>query len=160
EKGCDAAISIARAVGLPLRIAGKIDRRDHAYVERIQPLLDQPGVTYVGEIGGRVKDEFLACARALLFPIDWPEPFGLVMIQAMACGTPVIAYRRGSVPEVIEPGVTGFVVDDEAGARRAVAQLDRLDRAAVRARFEQRFSVARMTDDYLAIYHDLIDRRD
>jgi glycosyltransferase involved in cell wall biosynthesis len=160
EKGCDVAIEIARRAGLPLKIAGKRDRRDRTYLEqRLDPLLARsPHVEYVGEIGGRVKDELLGDARALLFPIAWPEPFGLVMIEAMACGTPVVAFRRGSVPEVIDPGVTGAIVDDVDGAVRALDDVARLDRAAVRATFERRFSARRMADDYLALYHDLIEQ--
>jgi glycosyltransferase involved in cell wall biosynthesis len=160
EKGCEVAIEIARRVGLPLKIAGKRDKHDLAYIEQqLEPLLARSShVEYVGEIGGRVKDEFLGNARALLFPIDWPEPFGLVMIEAMACGTPVVAYPRGSVPEVIDDGVTGFVVDDLDGAVAAVEQIDHVDRAGVRATFERRFSASRMADDYLALYQDLIEQ--
>jgi glycosyltransferase involved in cell wall biosynthesis len=156
EKRPDHAIEIARRAGLPLRIAAKVDRVDQAYFEQvIRPLLRDPLIEFVGEIGEQDKAAFLGGARALLFPIDWPEPFGLVMIEAMACGTPVIAYRRGSVPEVLEDGWTGFMVDDVAGAVAAVANLDRLDRAAIRARFEQRFTVRRMAKDYVAAYSSL-----
>ena len=121
----------------------------------IRPLLRDPLVEYVGEIGEADKAAFLGGARALLFPIDWPEPFGLVMIEAMACGTPVIAYRRGSVPEVLEDGLTGFLVDDIEEAVIAVAQLGRLDRGLIRARFEQRFTAQRMAQDYVAAYRSL-----
>jgi glycosyltransferase involved in cell wall biosynthesis len=153
EKRPDHAIEIARRAGLPLKIAAKIDRVDQAYFDEvIRPLLRDPLIEFVGEIGERDKAEFLGGARALLFPIDWPEPFGLVMIEAMACGTPVIAYRRGSVPEVIEDGWTGFTVDDIAGAVAAVANLDELDRDFIRARFEQRFTARRMAKDYVAAY--------
>ncbi|HTJ45893.1 MAG TPA: glycosyltransferase family 4 protein [Kofleriaceae bacterium] len=156
EKGCEDAIAIAARAGLPLAIAGKRDRHDLDYCrERLDPLIAGPGVEFIGEIGGRAKDDFLGGARALLFPIDWPEPFGLVMIEAMACGTPVIAYRRGSVPEVIDHGVTGFVVDSIDEAVRAVDRCAHLDRATVRATFEARFSAARMADDYLALYDQL-----
>jgi glycosyltransferase involved in cell wall biosynthesis len=160
EKGLEGAIEIAARAGLPLKIAGKKDRAERAYHAQIEPLLAQPHVEYVGEIGGHVKDEFLGGARALIFPIEWPEPFGLVMIEAMACGTPVVAYRRGSVPEVIDHGATGFVVEDADAAVRAIGELDRIDRGFVRKTFERRFSVERMTDDYLAIYRDLLERRE
>jgi glycosyltransferase involved in cell wall biosynthesis len=153
EKRPDRAIEIARRAGLPLRIAAKVDNADREYFERqIQPLLADPLVEFIGEIGESQKSEFLGNARALLFPIDWPEPFGLVAIEAMACGTPVIAFARGSVPEVIEDGLTGFVVNNIDDAVRAVRRLDELDRHEVRGRFEQRFSAARMARDYLQIY--------
>ncbi len=156
EKQPDQAIEIARRAGLPLKIAAKVDRVDQAYFDEvIRPLLNDPLVEYVGEIGDRDKAEFLGGARALLFPIAWPEPFGLVMIEAMACGTPVVAYRCGSVPEVLEDGVTGFVVADVAGAIAALGQLDRLDRSLIRARFEHRFTAERMASDYLALYASL-----
>jgi glycosyltransferase involved in cell wall biosynthesis len=156
EKRPDHAIEIARRTGLPLKIAAKVDRVDRAYFgEVIRPLLRDPLIEYVGEIGEQDKAAFLGGARALLFPIDWPEPFGLVMIEAMACGTPVIAYRRGSVAEVIEDGWTGFMVDDVAGAVAAVANLDRLDRGMIRARFEQRFTAQRMAKDYVLAYDAL-----
>ena len=150
EKRVDRAIEIAGRCGLPLKIAAKVDRADQDYFEeRIRPLLDQPHVEMVGEIGEAEKAEFLSGAHALLFPIDWPEPFGLVMIEAMACGTPVIAFEGGSVPEVVEEGVTGFIVHDIAGAAAAVARLPELSRAAVRRRFEERFTARRMARDYL-----------
>ena len=153
DKGPDRAIRIARACGLPLKIAAKVDKADESYFDAvIRPMLDGPGVEMIGEIDERRKPAFLAGAIGLLMPIDWPEPFGLVMIEAMRCGTPVIAFNRGSVPEVIDDGLTGFVVEDEASAIAAVACLDRLDRAAVRARFEQRFTARRMAQDYLATY--------
>jgi glycosyltransferase involved in cell wall biosynthesis len=153
EKRPDHAIEIARRTGLPLKIAAKVDRVDQAYFDEvIRPLLRDPLIEFVGEIGEQGKAAFLGGARALLFPIDWPEPFGLVMIEAMACGTPVIAYRRGSVPEVIEDGWTGFMVDDVAGAVAAVGDLDRLDRNSIRARFEQRFTARQMAKEYLAAY--------
>ncbi len=156
EKRPDLAIEIARRVGLPIKLSAKVDAVDRDYFEsRIKPLLDLPGVEFVGEIGEAQKGEFLGNAAALLFPIDWPEPFGLVMIEAMACGTPVIAFRRGSVPEVLEDGVTGYVVDGVGEAVRAIDRLDRLDRTAIRRRFEQRFSAARMTRDYVALYESL-----
>lgn len=156
EKGPDRAIEIARRAGRKLRIAAKVDKVDRPYFEeRIRPLLSDPLVEFVGEIGEREKGAFLAGARALLFPIDWPEPFGLVMIEAMACGTPVIAHRCGSVPEVIDHGVSGFIVDDVDGAVDAVRDLDALDRVRVRRRFEERFSVERMTKDYLDVYYSI-----
>jgi glycosyltransferase involved in cell wall biosynthesis len=156
EKRPDHAIEIARRAGLPLKIAAKVDRVDQVYFEEvIRPLLQDPLIEFVGEIGEQDKAAFLGGALALLFPIDWPEPFGLVMIEAMACGTPVIAYCRGSVPEVIEDGWTGFLVDDVAAAVAALANLDRLDRGMIRARFEQRFTAQRMANDYVAAYDAL-----
>lgn len=153
EKRPDRAIEIARRTGLPLRIAAKVDNVDRQYFEHtIAPLLDHPLVEFIGEIGEAEKNAFLGNARALLFPIDWPEPFGLVVIEAMACGTPVIAFLRGSVPEVIEDGVTGFIVESVDEAVNAVARLDSLDRRTIRARFERGFSAARMTRDYEALY--------
>jgi glycosyltransferase involved in cell wall biosynthesis len=158
EKAIDRAIRIARGCGLPLRIAAKVDPVDRDYfATQIQPLLAAPGVDYVGEIGDADKAEFLSGALALLAPIDWDEPFGLVMIEAMACGTPVIAFNRGAVPEVIEDGLTGFIVDDERGAIAAVGRLSSFSRTAIRARFEQRFTARRMADDYVAVYRELID---
>ena len=154
EKRVDRAIEIAQAAGVPLRIAAKVDRVDEAYFQRaIEPLLDHPLVEYVGEIGESQKDEFLGNARALLFPIDWPEPFGLVMIEALACGTPVIAWRCGSVPEVIEHGVTGFVVERHGAGRRRGAAHRRDPTAACAATvFEQRFTARRMAERYLELY--------
>jgi len=153
EKGIERAVAIARSAGEPLKIAAKVDRNDRAYYdESVAPLLNDSLVTMVGEIGEREKTGFLGDARALLFPIDWPEPFGLVMIEAMACGTPVIAWRNGSVPEIVEHGVTGFIVDSLDEAIAAVRAVDRLDRATVRRRFEARFTSARMADDYLRLY--------
>ncbi len=157
EKRPDRAIRIARAAGLPLKIAAKVDRVDRPYFETaIRPLLDGPGVEFIGEIGEADKAEFLGRARAFLFPIDWPEPFGLVMIEAMACGTPVIAYPCGAVPEVVEDGVTGFIVDNEDAAAQAVARAATLDRARIRARFEARFTARRMAEDYVALYERLL----
>lgn len=156
EKRPDRAIQIARACGMPLRLAAKVDRVDQQYFEdEIAPMLDGHHAHLIGEINDDQKSDFLSGARALLLPIDWPEPFGLVMIEAMACGTPVIAFNRGSVPEVIEDGLTGFIVENEAEAVAAVARLPELDRGAIRARFEQRFSARRMAEDYLEIYRDL-----
>lgn len=153
EKRPDRAIAIAKRVGMRLLIAAKVDRVDEAYFEReIRPLLAHPLIEWVGEIGEHEKPDFLGNADALLFPVDWPEPFGLVMIEAMSCGTPTIAYRCGSVPEIIEHGVSGYVVDDEDSAAAAVSRLDALDRALVRASFERRYTAERMADDYLRIY--------
>ena len=157
EKGPEDAIRIARAAEMPLRIAAKIPRAETAYFKRrIEPQVDGKRVVLVGEVDDAKKQPFLAGASALLFPIDWPEPFGLVMIEAMACGTPVIAYRSGSVPEVIEDGVTGFIVESEQEAVRAVRELSRLDRRTIRARFEERFTASRMARDYEAHYRKLV----
>ena len=157
EKRPDRAIEIAKRVGIPLKIAAKVDPADQEYFEHeIEPLLDDPLIEFIGEIADYEKNEFLGNALALLFPIDWPEPFGLVMIEAMATGTPVIAWRKGSVPKVITEGVTGFVVDSIEGAVRAVEQISSLDRSAVRQRFEARFTASRMTFKYLAVYEELV----
>jgi glycosyltransferase involved in cell wall biosynthesis len=157
EKGIESAVEIARKAGMRLRVAAKIDSADREYYEsQVRPLLAQPHVEYVGEIDQAAKSDFLGSARALLFPIDWPEPFGLVMIEALACGTPVIAFRRGSVPEVIEDGVTGFVVDGMDDAVRSVARIPALNRRACRRAFEERFSVERMAGDYLKVYASLL----
>ncbi len=157
EKRLDTAIAAARATGIPLRIAAKVDRVDVDYFEtQIRPLFG-PGVEFLGEIGGATKAKFLGDARALLFPIDWPEPFGLVMIEALACGTPVVARRRGSVPEVLEHGVTGFVCDDEAAMITAVRNLDTIDRAACRRAFERRFTDDRMVGDYEQTFARLLE---
>jgi glycosyltransferase involved in cell wall biosynthesis len=156
EKGVDTAIAVARATGLLLRIAAKVDRVDVAYFEEtIRPLLGQ-GVEFLGEIGGADKAGFLGGARALLFPIDWPEPFGLVMIEALACGTPVIARCRGSVPEVLDDGVTGFVCEDEEAMIAAVRRLDAIDREVCRRVFERRFTDERMVRDYERIYASVV----
>ena len=158
EKRVDRAIEIALGAGLPLKIAAKIDKVDREYHRRqIESLLDHPLVSYVGEVGDEEKSEFLGNARALLFPIDWPEPFGLVLIEAMACGTPVIAYPHGAVPEIVEHGVTGFIVESIGGAIEAVAAAGALDRARIRHCFERRFTVERMAQDYLAIYRGLLE---
>jgi glycosyltransferase involved in cell wall biosynthesis len=159
EKGVDRAIEIARRVGMPLNIAAKIDRADEAYFRQfIAPLLHGHGVQFVGEINEREKARFIGDARALLFPIDWPEPFGLVMIEAMACGTPVLAINRGSVPEVVDHGVTGIIVSSVEEAISAVRAVVCLDRKAVRRRFEQRFTAKRMDLHYVRIYEQLIAR--
>lgn len=162
QKGVEAAIRIAAASGTKLKIAARIYPEERAYfTEVIAPLMAQAGprVEFVGEVAGAEKDEFLGGARAMLFPIQWPEPFGLVMIESLATGTPVIAFRNGSVPEVLDHGETGFVVDDVNQAVAAVAQVHRLDRAACRAAFERRFSVTRMAEDYLDVYQSLGERR-
>jgi glycosyltransferase involved in cell wall biosynthesis len=159
EKGVDRAISIARQCGVPLRIAAKVDREDREYFdEAIRPLLDGPGTEYVGEITDAEKSEFLSGAIALLAPIDWPEPFGLVMIEAMACGTPVIAFNRGSVPEVVDDGLTGFIVEDEKSAIGAFDRLWQLSHQNIRRQFEKRFTARRMAQEYLAVYRSLADR--
>jgi glycosyltransferase involved in cell wall biosynthesis len=156
EKGIEAAIRIAARAGLTLKVAAKIGAEDQAYYDQVvAPLLEGGSVDFIGEISDAEKPAFLSGARALLFPIAWPEPFGLVMIEAMACGCPVIATPNGSVPEVIEHGNTGFIVANEDAAVSAVAMLGALDRIAIRARFEERWSAGRMADDYLAIYRRL-----
>ncbi len=153
EKRPDRAIALAKRSGLPLKIAAKVDAADAAYFrEVIKPLLDDPLIEFVGEIGDGEKSEFLGNALALLFPIDWPEPFGLVMIEAMACGTPVVAWRRGSVPEIVDHGETGFVVASEDEAAAALARLHLIDRRQVRAVFEQRFTATVMARNYLRLY--------
>jgi glycosyltransferase involved in cell wall biosynthesis len=157
EKRVDRAIEIAERCGLPLRVAAKIDPADRPYYDDvIEPLLRKEHVEFVGEIGGPRKEEFLRNARALLFPIDWPEPFGLVMIEAMACGTPVIAFPNGSVPEVIEHGKTGFLASSVDEAVEAVGRLGALDRTVIRAEFEKRFSAQRMAREYVRIYESTL----
>lgn len=160
EKGVDRAIRIATRCGIPLRIAAKVDRADQDYYdELIRPLIEgNPLVEYVGEISDREKSDFLSGAIGLLVPIDWPEPFGLVMIEAMACGTPVIAYNRGSVAEIVDDGVTGFVVEDEISAIAAVDRLASLDRGEIRKVFERRFTARRMALDYLNAYRGLMEQ--
>lgn len=153
EKRVDQAIEVARRVGMEIRIAAKVDKADKEYFEtQIKPLFKQPHVTYIGEIGENEKDEFLGNAYAMLFTIDWPEPFGLAMIEALACGTPVIAYHRGSVPEVMEDGVCGYIVNSIDEAVAAVENVALLDRGHCRRVFEKRFSASRMARDYLAVY--------
>ncbi len=153
EKRLDRAIEIAKRVGMPLRIAAKVDNNDREYFEEsIAPLLEHPLIEFIGEIGEQEKNELLGNAFALLFPIDWPEPFGLAMIEAMACGTPVIACARGSVPEVVDHGLTGLLIEDVESGVRAVGQVPQLSRRRVRALFERRFSAERMARDYLAVY--------
>lgn len=159
EKRVDRAIEIARRFGMPLRVAAQIDPADRQYFEtEVKCLLDDPLVEYVGEIGDKDKDAFLGNAYALLFPIDWPEPFGLVLVEALACGTPVVAWRSGSVPELIDDGLTGFVVDSIEQAVAALRQVPGLSRTRCREVFEQRFSVTKMTQDYLRIYDQMLKR--
>jgi glycosyltransferase involved in cell wall biosynthesis len=160
EKRLDTAIRIAEQAGMPIKVAAKLDKADRAYYEEvIKPLMSLPHVEYIGEISEAEKTEFLGNAHALLFPIDWPEPFGLVMIEAMACGTPVIAFNRGSVPEVIENGVSGFVVEDEISAVAAVKRLHTLPRETVRKAFEARFSSKVMAQNYVASYEELLRQK-
>lgn len=157
EKRLDRAIEIAERCGVPLVVAAKIDKADESYFnECIKPLFRKPCVTYVGEANEKEKRELLEHARALLFPIDWPEPFGLVMIEAFSCGTPVIAYRNGSIPEIMEDGVTGFVVSDQEEAVRAAMRIDEIDRWACRDVFERRFTAAHMAENYLRVYRQLL----
>jgi glycosyltransferase involved in cell wall biosynthesis len=159
EKGPDKAIEIAKRLGMPLKMAAKVDPHDSVYFrEVITPMLDHPLIEYVGEIGDAEKPAFLGGARALLFPIDWPEPFGLVMIEAMACGTPVVAYGCGSAPEVVDDGVTGYIVSDEDTAAAAVRRIESLDRREVRRRFDRRFSATAMARGYLDVYADRLAR--
>lgn len=158
EKKVDAAIAVAKRVGIPLKIAAKVDPVDHEYYQSIiKPLLDDPLIEYVGEIGERDKSAFLGNALALLFPIEWPEPFGLAMIEAMACGTPVIARRFGSVPEVVSHGTTGFICETESEMADAVERCASLNRATIRGECEKRFSATRMAKNYLAAYDSLVN---
>jgi glycosyltransferase involved in cell wall biosynthesis len=160
EKRVDRAIAIATALGWPLRIAAKVDPADVEYFEQdVRPLLANPLVEFIGEIGDGEKNSFLGQARALLFPIDWPEPFGLVMIEALACGTPVVAFRAGSVEEVIEHGRTGFIVDTVDEAIEATKRAVTIDRRACRRSFEQRFSVRRMVERHVAVYAEVINAK-
>jgi len=161
EKRPDRAIQIARESGIPLKIAAKVDKVDEVYFRsRIEPLLDQPGIEFIGEINEREKTEFLGEARALLFPIDWPEPFGLSVIEAMACGTPVLAFSCGAVAEIIDPGVTGVIVETMAQAIEALPEVLALDRRVVRRRFDERFNATRMAKDYVQVYRSLLSRRE
>jgi len=156
EKRVDRAIEIAKRVGIPLKIGAKVDSTDRDYFEGyIRPLLDDRMIEFLGEVGGKVKDDLIRNAYCLLFPIDWPEPFGLVMIEAMACGTPVIAYRRGSVPEVMREGETGFIVDGLEDAVQAVLRVENLTRSKCRKVFEENFLASRMAQDYLRVYERL-----
>jgi len=160
EKGLERALDIASRAGVRLRIAAKVDAADQEYFHAaIEPRLSEPGIEFVGEVDEAGKPAFLGNATALLFPIDWPEPFGLAMIEAMSCGTPVIAWPNGAAAEVVEPGVTGFLVQSIDAAVEALGLAARLDRARVRSRFEERFSARRMAQDYLALYRGLARRR-
>jgi glycosyltransferase involved in cell wall biosynthesis len=157
EKGVDRAIEIARRASIPLKIAAKVDRVDRDYFTQvIKPLLSDPLVEFIGEIGEKEKRTFLGNARAFIFPVNWPEPFGLSMIEAMACGTPVVAFRCGSIPEVVDEGVTGYIVETVDEAVDAVARIGALDRRRCRHVYEERFSVSRMARDYLKVYEALI----
>ncbi|HEY0502816.1 MAG TPA: glycosyltransferase family 4 protein [Lysobacter sp.] len=159
EKRLDRAIAIARRAGLPLKVAAKVDAVDRAYFHsEIEPLLDDPMVEFIGEINDASKSDFLGGAIALLFPIDWPEPFGLVMIEAMACGTPVVAWNCGSVPEVLDPGLTGVIVNGIDEAAQAVGVVARYDRGRIRARFEQRYSAAAMARRYVELYWRVLEQ--
>jgi glycosyltransferase involved in cell wall biosynthesis len=160
EKRPDKAVEIAKRTGIKLKIAAKIDKADFEYYESIKHLFDHPLIEYVGEIGEDKKDEFLGNALAMLFPIDWPEPFGLVMIESMACGTPVIAFNAGSVPEIIDEGITGYVVSSIEQATEAVNKIHLIDRSKCRRRFEERFDVRIMVDNYEKVYERLMETRD
>lgn len=161
EKGVEEAIAIALALGMELKIAAKIDPVDEQYFNtQVKPLLQEPLIDFIGEINEMEKNDFLGNARALLFPINWPEPFGLVMIEAMACGTPIVAYRRGSVPEIVEHGVTGFIVDNPDQAIAATRAIDSIHRASCRRAFEERFSSRRMAEGYLKVYRNLLATRE
>ena len=158
EKGLEEAIAIAKRAGIALKIGAKVDKLDRPYFEeRVKPLLRDPQIEFLGEVSDEQKNDLLGKALAMLFPIAWPEPFGLVMIEAAACGTPVMAYPCGSVPEVVEDGVTGFIVENAQEAAEAVWHAVQLDRSLIRQRFEQRFTVERMTDRYLEVYNRLLD---
>ena len=160
EKGVDTAIEIALALGMKLKIAAKIDPVDERFfTERIKPLLDRPGIEFLGEINEREKNHFLGKARALLFPIDWPEPFGLVVVEAMACGTPVVAFPRGSVPEIVRDRVSGFIVDNVKQAIAAGGAVGSLSRANCRRAFEERFTSRKMAEGYLKVYRNLLATR-
>jgi glycosyltransferase involved in cell wall biosynthesis len=158
EKRPDQAIEIAKRNGLPLRIAAKVDPADQQYYRsEIEPLLDHPLVEFIGEISDAEKDDFIGNALALVCPYDWPEPFGLVLIEALACGTPVLAYRRGSIPEIIDDGITGFVCESLAEMAEAVGRLPLIDRRRCRSAFEERFTADRMARDYVALYERIIE---
>jgi glycosyltransferase involved in cell wall biosynthesis len=160
DKGPEAAIRIARGASIPLHISAKVPRGEKSYFARaIAPCVDDVNIRLTGEVNDQTKEEFLRNAAALIFPIDWPEPFGLVMIEAMACGTPVIAYPRGAVPEVVEDGISGFIVETETQAIEAIKNLSKIDRWRVRAAFETRFAARRMAEQYVGHYQDLIEHR-
>jgi glycosyltransferase involved in cell wall biosynthesis len=157
EKRPDRAVEIARKAGINIKIAAKIDRADQHYYRSVKEILKQEHVEFLGEVGEDQKEQLLRHAKALLFPIDWPEPFGIAMIEAMACGTPVIAYNHGSIPEVVDHGITGFVVNSIDEAVKAIKDIDRIDRSTVRKVFEERFSASVMTDNYLRLYEQLLN---
>jgi glycosyltransferase involved in cell wall biosynthesis len=160
EKRPDHAIQLAKQIGMPLRIAAKVDPADqHYYRAEIEPLLDHPLIEFIGEISDEEKNDFVGNALALVCPYDWPEPFGLVLIEALACGTPVLAYRRGSIPEVIDDGFTGFVCETLSEMAKAVERIGTIDRRRCRAAFEQRFTADRMARDYVALYKRIIEER-
>jgi len=160
EKRPDQAIEVAKRVGIPLKIAAKVDPADDAYFRaEIEPMLNHPLIEFIGEISDDEKEEFVGNAVALVCPYDWPEPFGIVFIEALACGTPVLAYRRGSVPEIIEHGVTGFISETFDEMVASVADLDMIDRRRCRAAFDLRFTVERMVTDYLKIYEELVQEK-
>jgi len=157
EKGLEDAVAIARKVGMPLKIGAKVDNADLEYFEQsVKPLIQEPDIEFLGEIGFPEKNQLLGGAEALLFPIRWPEPFGIVMIEAMACGTPIIAYPQGSVPEVLEDGISGLLACDAASASRAVLEVSKIDRATCRRRFEERFTSDVMCSQYLKMYQSLL----
>ena len=160
EKRVDYAIEIARKAGMKLKIAAKVDKIDREYFNTVvKPLLQDPLIEYIGEIGEAEKNEFLGNAYALLFPIDWPEPFGLVMIEAMACGTPIIARLQGAVPEVMEQGVTGYIVKDVNGGVRAVQDVSKLSRKRCREIFEEKFTARKMAENYVKVYESLMNQK-
>jgi glycosyltransferase involved in cell wall biosynthesis len=159
EKRPDRAIEIAKRTGIKLKVAAKIDNADKEYYESVKHLFDDPLVEFVGEIGEDKKEEFLGNAAALLFPIDWPEPFGLVVIESMACGTPVIAFREGSIPEIIDDGITGYSVSSIDEAVDSVNKVQNIDRSKCRQKFEERFEVSTMVDNYERVYSQLIERK-
>ena len=159
DKGPEGAVRIARQTGIPLKIAAKVDQEDENYFSNvIRPMIDGRTVDMQGEISEAQKAEFLSEAVALVMPIDWPEPFGLVMIEAMACGTPVVAFNRGSVSEIVDHGVTGFIVEDESEAAAAIGNIHTMSREMVRSRFQDRFTARRMALDYVDVYHNLAVR--
>ncbi len=161
EKKVESAISIATKAKMPLKIAAKVDAVDRAYYEEVvRPLLKSPGVEFLGELDESAKGELLRNAKAMIFPIDWPEPFGLAMIESLACGTPVIARNRGSVPEVIESGVTGWIFDTDEEAVEAITRIDEISRETCRRQFMERFSARTMAENYLSVYSRLLDEKE
>ena len=159
EKGIDRAIGIAKQAGIPLKVAAKVGKADEDYYQKeIKPLMQDPLIEFIGEIGEHEKNDFLGNAIATLFPINWPEPFGLVMTESMACGTPVIAYANGSVNEIIDDGKSGYIIESQEEALKAIRQLHKIDRKECRKTFERRFSVKRMTEDYISIYEQQVNK--